>query len=147
MFLSTIMPKSVFKLVLVALGLIAVTWMFTASPAWSASQSMGNQAEQQVTLTATPETVFAAASEAFQQWNRGELITSDPSTMTVTGLSRTNFFKFTDDITVQIQALENSNQAQIFIKSVGRLGEYDFGGNQRNIDEYLAALRSLLGSS
>jgi len=40
---------------------------------------------------------------------------------------------------------DNPNQTQIEIRSVGRMGEYDFGGNQRNIDEYMATLKQILG--
>ncbi|NJK63510.1 MAG: DUF1499 domain-containing protein [Synechococcaceae cyanobacterium SM2_3_1] len=146
-------PPNVFlgqglKLILGILGLVILIWGLMGIPAQAASQSPGNRAEMEIVLPASPEQVLAAAPQAFQEWKRGELVQVDSAQRQVQGLSRTNFFKFVDDITVTIQPLESDpGQTRLQIKSVGRVGEYDFGGNQRNIDEYLERLRSLLDSS
>ncbi len=136
------------KLILGVFALVVLIWGLTGMPAQAVSQSPGNRAEMEIVLPASPEEVLAAAPQAFQVWKRGELVQVDPAKRQVLGLSRTNFFKFVDDITVTIQPLESeSGQTRVQIKSVGRVGEYDFGGNQRNINEYVETLRSLLGSS
>jgi uncharacterized protein (DUF1499 family) len=138
----------IFKLILGGLGLGVLIWGLMGMPAQAASQSPGNRAEMEVVIAASPEQVLAAAPQAFQAWKRGELVQVDAAQRQVQGLSRTNFFKFVDDITVTIQPLEsNPEQTRLQIQSVGRMGEYDFGGNQRNINEYLETLRSLLNST
>ncbi|MEO1132235.1 MAG: DUF1499 domain-containing protein [Cyanobacteria bacterium J06639_1] len=106
----------------------------------------GNSATQQITLNAPLETVRPAAAQAFEAWSRGELLNVDANK--VTGVSRTNLFKFVDDIAVNLQADDSEpTNTRLDIVSVGRMGEYDFGGNQRNIDEYVATVRSLLSES
>ena len=115
----------------------------TVQPAMAASPH--NQASQQIEIDAAPDTVFTAAQQAFNTWSRGELVAADEGTQVVTGLSRTNFFKFVDDINVAIAASESDpGKTLLSIHSEGRLGERDFGGNQRNIDEYIDALKALL---
>ncbi|MFQ3583608.1 MAG: DUF1499 domain-containing protein [Cyanobacteriota bacterium] len=107
--------------------------------------SPNNRAQQEVVLPASPEQVLKAAEQAFQVWKRGELGSVDTQAMEVKGISRTNFFKFVDDITVSLSPVEGDpGQTRLQITSVGRVGEYDFGGNRRNINEYLDTLRSLL---
>lgn len=114
-----------------------------APPAMAASPN--NQASQQFELNAAPEVVFDAAQQAFETWSRGEFVEADRDTQAVTGVSRTNLFKFVDDINVAIAPDEaNPNTTSLSISSVGRMGEYDFGGNQRNINEYIDALKALL---
>ncbi len=134
------------KLLLGGLGIFALIWFLSAAPAQAAS--MNNRAEQQVTLAAPPAQVLPAAKQAFEQWKRGEWVSTEEENMQVIGLSRTSFFKFTDDITVSLKPLESDpSQTQIEIRSVGRMGEYDFGGNQRNIDEYMVTLKQILNVS
>lgn len=135
---------SILKLLLGGLGIAALIWLISAVPAQAAS--MNNQAQQQVILEVAPDRVLPAAKQAFEEWKRGEFVSVEEENMQVIGLSRTNVFKFTDDITISLQPVEaNPNQTQIDIRSVGRMGEYDFGGNQRNIDEYVATLKQILG--
>lgn len=124
-------------LVVVVLGFSL--WMQPAS----AKATGGNSAAETVILEAPIATVLAQAPKAFEAWPRGELIASDAEALRITGLSRTNFFKFVDDLEVRLSPLSES-QTELSITSVGRMGEYDFGGNQRNIDEYLATLKTLL---
>ncbi|MGK7913340.1 MAG: DUF1499 domain-containing protein [Synechococcus sp.] len=113
------------------------------SPAMAASP--GNQASQQIEIDATPSAVFNAAQQAFEAWPRGEFVKADEDTRVVTGFSRTNLFKFVDDVDVAIAPNEGDpSKTVLSIQSVGRMGEFDFGGNQRNIDEYMDALRALL---
>ena len=96
-------------------------------------------------MDAAPDAVFSAAQQAFKDWSRGEFVAADGQKQLVTGLSRTNLFKFVDDIDVAITPSESDpGKTLISIKSVGRMGERDFGGNQRNINEYLQALKALL---
>jgi uncharacterized protein (DUF1499 family) len=114
------------------------------SPAYAASPN--NQAKQTIMIEAPIEQVFLASAAAFQEWKRGELVSVQEDPMQVKGLSRTNFFKFVDDITVSLSPAPD-NQTQLDIHSVGRVGEYDFGGNQRNIKEYVDVLYRLLFSS
>ncbi len=95
-----------FQILLVVLGLIALVGWLSATPAHAASQSPGNRAAQQVILPVPPAQVMEVAGEAFTNWKRGELIEVDPEKQEIKGLSRTNFFKFVDDITVAIQPLE-----------------------------------------
>jgi uncharacterized protein (DUF1499 family) len=72
-------------------------------------------------------------------------VAADEASLQVKGLSRTNVFKFVDDLAVTLNPdSADPTKTDLAIVSAGRLGEYDFGGNQRNIDEYLATLRSLL---
>ncbi len=138
---------SIAKLGFIVLIMGLGVWFLNAGPAHAAN-SAGNRADQQIILQAAPEKVFESAPEAFKQWSRGEFVSSDTSSLTVTGLSKTNFFKFVDDITVSVQPVpDQDNQTQLTVTSVGRMGEYDFGGNQRNIDEYVAALKSVLSLS
>ncbi|MDX2272882.1 MAG: DUF1499 domain-containing protein [Cyanobacteriota bacterium] len=135
-----------FSLVGFLLGLLVFTLglnVLMMDPAHAASKN--NSAAMQVVIEAPPPQVLRAASQAFQEWDRGELASVSEEAMQVKGLSRTRFFKFVDDITVNLAAVEGDPQkTQVQIQSVGRMGEYDFGGNQRNIDEYLAKLRGLL---
>ena len=121
---------------------LAIALLFPATSALAASPN--NQAHQTVTVDAQLEQVFAAAQQAFTDWSRGEFISADADSTTVTGLSRTNLFKFVDDISVHLTTDESGEGTQLTIDSVGRMGESDFGGNQRNIDEYVATLQELL---
>lgn len=135
----------ILKLVLGGLGVFALIW-FLATPVQAAS--LNNQAQQQVIVEAPPAQVLPAAKQAFDDWSRGEFVSAEEESLQVIGLSRTNFFKFVDDITVSLQPVEdNPDQTQIEVSSMGRVGEYDFGGNQRNIDEYLAMVRQILNPS
>jgi hypothetical protein len=133
------------------LGILLILSMMggVMDPAQATGESeaamMGNRATQQVIVSGSPAQVLPAAAKAFESWKRGQLVSVAEPDLQVKGLSRTNFFKFIDDITVSLQPLPgDASQTQVEITSVGRMGEYDFGGNQRNIDEYLATLRSLL---
>ncbi|MGQ9836903.1 MAG: DUF1499 domain-containing protein [Cyanobacteriota bacterium] len=109
------------------------------------SGSPNNRAQHEIVLPASPEQVLKAAEQAFQVWKRGELGSVDAEAMEVKGISRTNFFKFVDDITVSLSPVAGDpGQTRLQITSVGRVGAYDFGGNQRNINEYLHTLQSLL---
>ncbi len=136
--------SGLWKGLLTLLGLALVGVMLTAWPSLAAG-SAGNQAQQQIILDYPVTAVQTAAPRAFEQWDRGELVTVEKGAdaTQVKGLSRTRFFKFVDDISVEIQS-EDETHTRVTVESVGRVGEYDFGGNQRNIDEYLAALQALL---
>ncbi|MEO0356089.1 MAG: DUF1499 domain-containing protein [Cyanobacteria bacterium P01_A01_bin.3] len=139
--LRTLMSRltSILMVVMLALSIS----FSPAPPAMAASPN--NQASQQFELNAAPEVVFDAAQQAFETWSRGEFVETDRDTQAVTGVSRTNLFKFVDDINVAIAPDEaNPNTTSLSISSVGRMGEYDFGGNQRNINEYIDALKALL---
>ena len=128
-------------------GIAFLGVMLMALPSFAAGSS-GNQARQEIVMAYSTEAVMAAAPQAFQQWDRGELVQTDTPSHQVKGISRTKFFKFVDDITVSIQPdSQDPSRTMVAVESVGRMGEYDFGGNQRNIDEYLATLQSLLTSS
>lgn len=116
-----------------------------AQPAKAAATG-GNSAAETLLLDAPIATVFEQAPKAFSVWSRGELLSADATTQSLKGLSRTNFFKFVDDIEVRLTPVSES-QTELSITSVGRMGEYDFGGNQRNIDEYLATLKTLLNQA
>ncbi|MEO0803886.1 MAG: DUF1499 domain-containing protein [Cyanobacteria bacterium J06642_2] len=108
--------------------------------------SPNNRAEQQLVLNQPIDAVRPAVEKAFDMWSRGELINANVNE--VTGVSRTNLFKFVDDIAVNLQPDDaEPTKTRLDIVSVGRMGEYDFGGNQRNIDEYVSTLRSLLSES
>lgn len=124
-------------LILVVLGLLL--WV---SPAM-AKPTGSNSAADTVVIEAPIATVLELAPQAFAVWPRGELVAVDTEAKRVTGLSRTNFFKFVDDLIVTLKPLSET-QTEIAIASQGRMGEFDFGGNQRNIDEYLATLKALL---
>ncbi len=129
-----------------AFGIIALLLAFTFGfnpPAMAASPN--NQATQQMIVKADPDRVFSVAQQAFTAWPRGEFVAADAETHVVKGLSRTKVFKFVDDITVAIAPTsDDPPQTQLSIQSVGRMGEYDFGGNQRNINEYVETLKSFL---
>ncbi|MEM9567839.1 MAG: DUF1499 domain-containing protein [Cyanobacteria bacterium P01_E01_bin.34] len=144
-FKQTVLRTFVLRLtrVLLAAMLALMVSISPATPAIAASPN--NQASQQFELGASPEAVFDAAQQAFESWSRGELVDADRSTRVVTGVSRTNLFKFVDDISVAIASDEtNPDRTSLSISSVGRMGEYDFGGNKRNISEYIDALKALL---
>ncbi len=132
-------------LVLLAVLLFALVSGIPTVQAATLGGSPNNRAQQEVVIAASPEQVLKAAEQAFQVWKRGELGSVDAEAMEVKGISRTNFFKFVDDLTVSLSPVEGDpTQTRLQITSVGRVGEYDFGGNQRNINEYLSTLRSLL---
>ncbi|MEN9260566.1 MAG: DUF1499 domain-containing protein [Thermostichus sp. HHBFW_bins_43] len=136
------------SLVLLALLLFALVGGIPAVQAATLGGSPLNRAQQEVVLSASPERVLKAAEQAFQVWKRGELGSVDAQALQVKGISRTNFFKFVDDLTVTLSPVEGDpQQTRLEITSVGRVGEYDFGGNRRNINEYLSTLRSLLEQS
>ena len=145
---SSSIRSSLWKGVLVMVGIAFLGVMLMALPSFAAGSS-GNQARQEIVVNYSTEAVMAAAPQAFQQWDRGELVQGDGDTPNqVKGISRTKFFKFVDDITVSSQPdSQDPSRTVVAVESVGRMGEYDFGGNQRNIDEYLATLQSLLTSS
>jgi len=75
---------SVMKLLLGGLGIVAVIWLISAAPVQAAS--MNNRAEQQMILEAAPDQVLPAAKQAFEQWKRGEWVSSEEESMKVIGL-------------------------------------------------------------
>ncbi|WP_287127598.1 DUF1499 domain-containing protein [Candidatus Cyanaurora vandensis] len=88
--------------------------------------------------------VFQAAQQAFTTWPRGKgVLAQDAQAGTVHGYSQTDLWKFTDDVYVTIRA-ESPTQTRVEVRSKGRMGQFDFGGNARNIKEYLLALDGLL---
>ncbi len=127
---------------LILLGLGLGLW---AQPAQAAATG-GNSAAETLVLDAPIAIIFEQAPKAFSVWSRGELVSTDAATQSLKGLSRTNFFKFVDDIDIRLSPISDT-QTELSITSVGRVGEYDFGGNQRNIDEYLATLNTLLNQA
>ena len=128
---------------MMAIALLFGASFVTPQPVMAASPH--NQASQQIIVDAAPDVVFSAAKQAFEEWPRGEFVAADGEKQVVTGLSRTKFFRFVDDIDVAISPSESDpGKSLVSIKSVGRMGERDFGGNQRNINEYLQALTALL---
>ena len=134
------------RLLKIAIGVIVLFCALNVgfNPAAIAA-SPNNQASRQVTLDVAADSVFSAAQQAFSDWSRGEWVAADADKQVVVGLSRTNMFKFVDDIVVTVAPnADDPAKTLLSIQSVGRQGEYDFGGNQRNIDEYVETLKSLL---
>ncbi|MFS8878485.1 MULTISPECIES: DUF1499 domain-containing protein [unclassified Synechococcus] len=132
---------------LVLLAVLLFAWAGGIPPVQAATLggSPYNRAQQEVVVAASPEQVLKAAEQAFQVWKRGELLSVNAEALEVKGISRTNFFKFVDDLTVSLSPIEGDpGHTRLHITSVGRIGEYDFGGNRRNINEYLNTLQSLL---
>ncbi|MFS8871506.1 DUF1499 domain-containing protein [Synechococcus sp. R50.1] len=132
-------------LVVIAVLLFGLASGIPTAQAATLGGSPYNRAQQEVVIAASPDQVLKAAEQAFQVWKRGELVSVDAEAMEVKGISRTNFFKFVDDLTVSLSPIEGDpGHTRLHITSEGRVGEYDFGGNRRNINEYLNTLRSLL---
>jgi len=123
-------------LCLLGVGLTACTGSFSNSATTGTDGGRYYRAE--------PAIVFKAAQQAFSRWPRGRgVLDSDPKLGTVHGYSETNFWKFKDDLYVTIRAKGARSRVEVTSKS--RIGQYDFGGNNRNIEEYLSALDRLLG--
>lgn len=131
---------------LITLFLVVIVGVSLWAQPAKAAATGGNSAAATLVLDAPIATVFEQAPKAFSVWSRGELLSTDTATQSLKGLSRTNFFKFVDDLEVRLTPVSDS-QTELNITSVGRMGEYDFGGNQRNIDEYLATLKTLLNQA
>ncbi|WP_218079848.1 DUF1499 domain-containing protein [Anthocerotibacter panamensis] len=127
----------------VVLSLVVLTGVTAcASPTNSAATGQGGIEPHM--YTASYDRVFAAAKDAFTRWPRGrEILDSDSQTGRIHGYSETSFFKFKDDIYVTVTR-EGSERTRVGVQSKGRQGEYDFGGNARNISEYFTVLDRLL---
>ncbi|NJL99296.1 MAG: DUF1499 domain-containing protein [Synechococcaceae cyanobacterium SM2_3_2] len=100
--ISSSIRSSLWKGMLAMVGIAFLGVMLMALPGFAAGSS-GNQARQEIVVNYSAAAVMAAAPQAFQQWDRGELLEGNGDTPNqVKGISRTKFFKFVDDITVSI---------------------------------------------
>lgn len=139
-----------FWLSVLSLFLLGCSGSFTNSAQTSDDGSLKPRYYQ-----AAPERVYEAAIEAFDVWDRGVQVLERRYAQgrgEVHGFSQTNLWKFEDDVYVTIApdnssvtlAPDNTARMRVDVRSKGRVGEYDFGGNQRNIEEYLSVLDRLL---
>lgn len=133
-------------------ALVLALWMVVmAAPGSALVLKPGNSAVREITLPLPAEATVQLVQEALQVWPRGELVKTryedrDPAGphWIVKGISRTNFFKFVDDLEIDIRRdPAHPEQSLVTLTSVGRQGEYDFGGNGRNLQELLATLNTL----
>ncbi|MEM1685037.1 MAG: DUF1499 domain-containing protein [Thermostichales cyanobacterium SZTDM-1c_bins_54] len=133
----------------ILLVIVLMGWL--ALPVAALTLKPGNSAVREVTLPVPPGVAVQLVQESLRVWPRGELLKTryedrDPAGphWIVKGLSRTNFFKFEDDIEVDITADPgDAGVSHLRLVSVGRQGEYDFGGNDRNLKELLKTLEGL----
>ncbi|GAB4217290.1 MAG: hypothetical protein OHK0012_21330 [Synechococcales cyanobacterium] len=138
------------RLVLVAIWSLMLFWGVMSPPVMALALKPGNSATLDLTLPLPPEEVAALTQEAFQAWGRGELHKTrladeaNGQHWIVKGLSRTKTFKFVDDIEVDISAVPGDpQQSRVHLVSVGRQGEFDFGGNRRNLNELVDTINTL----
>ncbi len=128
-----------------ALGVLSLS-LLTACGSSTNSASTGEPGLDPKIYDAPIDQVFTAAEKAFTQWPRGRgVLESDRAKGTVHGYSETNLWKFQDDIYVTLTEPE-PNKTKVEVTSKGRVGESDFGGNARNISEYLSTVDDLLAA-
>lgn len=88
--------------------------------------------------------VLAAASESVEAMERFSLVSVDEEAGIVEATADTRSGRFTDDITVRVEA-NGDGGAIVFVRSQSRVGKGDFGQNARNIVALQQAMDMNLG--
>jgi uncharacterized protein (DUF1499 family) len=81
-------------------------------------------------------TNIEAAIRTLPRW-RTESI--DAAAGTITATRRTRLFRFTDDVTIRLDAMPGGTR--VHVRSKSRVGKGDFGQNRRNVIELFSALQ------
>jgi uncharacterized protein (DUF1499 family) len=88
--------------------------------------------------------VLSAASESVEALERFEVVSVDEEAGVVAATADTPSGRFTDDITVRVEA-NGDGGAIVFVRSQSRVGKGDFGQNARNIEALQQAMDTNLG--
>jgi hypothetical protein len=95
-------------------------------------------------LTVPVDRAFSFALEAVHKmgWT---IVAADGERGRIEATDTTFWYGFTDDIVVRVSA--EGDLSRIDIRSKSRIGRGDFGTNARRVRAYLAAVKSVIGSS
>jgi uncharacterized protein (DUF1499 family) len=74
-----------------------------------------------------------------------KIVAADGERGRIEATDTTAWYGFTDDIVVRVSA--EGDLSRIDIRSKSRIGRGDFGTNARRVRTYLAAVKSIIGSS
>ena len=83
---------------------------------------------------------LAQVESAIRLLPRWRIESSDAAAGTIHATRRTRIFRFTDDVTIQLEPIVSGTR--IHARSKSRVGASDFGQNRRNVRELFAVLRT-----
>jgi uncharacterized protein (DUF1499 family) len=94
-------------------------------------------------FNAAPARVFAAALDTAKAlgW---EIVAAAPAEGRIEGTATTFWYHFKDDVVIRIRP--EGDGTRLDIRSESRVGRSDIGTNARRIEQFLAALRTRMGS-
>jgi uncharacterized protein (DUF1499 family) len=89
-----------------------------------------------------PDQVFRRALEVAREMERWRNFTVEAEARQFTCEAVSRLFGFVDD--VEVQVLDEDDEAVVKVRSRSRVGRADFGANARRVKAYLAALQEAL---
>ncbi len=90
-------------------------------------------------LPLPPAAALPRVETAVKSLPRWRVESADASAGTVAATRRTRIFRFTDDVTIRLEAIPTGTR--LHVRSKSRVGKSDFGQNRRNVIELFTALR------
>lgn len=91
---------------------------------------------------ASPTELLTAVRRAIEKLPRWNVASASDNEIRATRTTR--ILRFTDDVTIRVEAREGGSQAEI--NSASRVGKGDLGQNPRNVQELLDAIQSELAA-
>lgn len=95
-------------------------------------------------LTLPVDRAFSIALDAVHKMG-WKIVAADGERGRIEATDTTTWYGFTDDVVVRVSA--EGDLSRIDIRSKSRIGRGDFGTNARRVRAYLAAVKSIIGSS
>ena len=106
---------------------------------WAETDEADDPALASVVLPLSLPEAVARVEAAVRGLPRWQIVQTDPQAGTLSATRRTRLFRFTDDITLRLEATEGGTRVRA--RSQSRVGVTDLGQNRRNLLELLSALR------
>jgi uncharacterized protein (DUF1499 family) len=106
---------------------------------WADTDEPGDPKLAPVELPLPPAEALARVEAAIATLPRWRVETVDQGAGMLRATRRTRLWRFTDDVTVRLEA--TAGGTRLHARSQSRLGKGDFGQNRRNLLELLRALQ------
>ena len=92
-------------------------------------------------LPRPPAEALAGMEAALKTLPRWRVERIDPAAGTISATRRTRLFRFTDDVTIRLEATPTGTR--LHVRSRSRVGKSDFGQNRRNVRELFVAVHRI----
>ncbi len=97
-----------------------------------------------IKLNITSDKAFEVVSKVASRQANWEIVESNPVRRSIEAVATSKFFKFKDDVVIEIRPGEKEQQIEIHMRSKSRIGRADFGTNHLRIKKFFNEIYSSL---